>query len=269
MRKTGIAILLVALLASTLTGLQFVSVAEANPYPSPGIDITLTEPRNVIYNDNTVEVVFTAKETHLRSALIFAYSLDGSERKPVLNMTTLSEETLPANPPAYFKTMKGAFALSDLSEGGHKLSIYGETRDASKTYMGFAAVDFFVDSTPVVSFLPVENTTFNSSSIQLDYTVNQPTAQVAYSLDGLENITLAENLTLTGLLDGVHNITLYATDDTGNTGASETFSFMVAVPEPSVNQSLQPFPYEFVVASVAFAVIVAAGLLLYFKKVKR
>jgi len=57
------------------------------------------------------------------------------------------------------------------------------------------------------------------------------------------------------LLSGVHNIRVYANDTTGNIVSSETIYFNVEAPES--------FP---VVPIVAAAVIVAAGLLVYFKK---
>jgi hypothetical protein len=69
-------------------------------------------------------------------------------------------------------------------------------------------------------------------------------------------------MTLTRLSNGAHNVTVYAADEAGNMGASETATFIVAKPEP--------FPLVPVAAaSVASAGIVAAvGLLLYFKKRK-
>ena len=52
----------------------------------------------------------------------------------------------------------------------------------------------------------------------------------------------------------MHNITVYATDTFGNTGASETIYF-----------SIEPFPVEWIAAAVV-SVAVGAGLLFYFKK---
>jgi hypothetical protein len=59
----------------------------------------------------------------------------------------------------------------------------------------------------------------------------------------------------------LHNITIYAKDALGNTGASETISFTVEVPEL--------FPTTLVAtASAASLGIVGLGLLVYFKKHK-
>jgi hypothetical protein len=65
-------------------------------------------------------------------------------------------------------------------------------------------------------------------------------------------------MTLTGLTNEEHSLTIYATDSAGNTDASETINF---------NQT--PFPTSIVMASVAATVVAAcAGLLVYFKKRK-
>jgi hypothetical protein len=75
-------------------------------------------------------------------------------------------------------------------------------------------------------------------------------------------VTINGNTTLTDLPNGDHNVTIYATDEFGNIGASETVYFSVEVPEP--------FPTLQVVAvSVAIVAVVAIGLLIYFKKRRR
>jgi hypothetical protein len=62
-------------------------------------------------------------------------------------------------------------------------------------------------------------------------------------------MTINENITLTELANGDHNVTVYATDEAGNTGASETLYFIVDASEP--------FPIILVAApSVATAVVV-------------
>ncbi len=58
---------------------------------------------------------------------------------------------------------------------------------------------------------------------------------------------------------GEHNITVYVTDLSGNTGASEIVYFSVEVPFP-----LAPVA----VVSVASVAVVGVGLLVYFKKRK-
>ena len=68
----------------------------------------------------------------------------------------------------------------------------------------------------------------------------------------------------TGLSNGEHNVTVYANDTFGYVYASQTVNFTVALPP-----EIKPFP-TVTVASVSgvLAVIVGAGLLVYFKKHK-
>jgi hypothetical protein len=92
----------------------------------------------------------------------------------------------------------------------------------------------------------------------LNFTTDQPISRIGYCLDGNANVTIAGNTILTGLADGEHNITVYATDLAGNTGASENLHFNVEVPKP--------FPTTLLAASALTVAIISAGLLVYFKK---
>lgn len=106
--------------------------------------------------------------------------------------------------------------------------------------------------------MPFENKTYSATDIPLNFTLNEPTSQLTYSLDGQANVTITGNATLTGLSGGVHNITVYATDIVGNTGVSETGYFTVEV----------AFPATMVIAPIATAAVIGLGLLVYFKKRK-
>jgi len=65
---------------------------------------------------------------------------------------------------------------------------------------------------------------------------------------------------LTDMPNGLHNLTVYAKYTKGSIGASEIVHFSVEVPEP--------FPIVTVIAASVAALIIAAGLLVYFKKRK-
>jgi hypothetical protein len=101
------------------------------------------------------------------------------------------------------------------------------------------------------------NKTLDTSKIPLNFTIDEPLSQIAYSLDGQENVTISGNATLTDLSNGEHNVTVYARDNAGNVGSSETMAFTISKPEP--------FP-TFLVAAISVAVVVVAGLLIYLKK---
>lgn len=104
-----------------------------------------------------------------------------------------------------------------------------------------------------------ENKIYTTTSVSLNFTVYKPTSWVGYSLDDQDNVTIAGNTTLSGLSSGLHNITVYANDTFGNTGASKTIYFSIT----------EPFPIILVIALIASAasvVIIGVVLLLYFKK---
>ena len=117
----------------------------------------------------------------------------------------------------------------------------------------------FDEVAPSIKVILITNKSYDTSTVPLNFTINERASQIAYSLDGKENVTVMGNVTLTDLSNGLHDITVYANDTFGNMGASETISFTVAVPEP--------FPVvPIAAASVAVAVAACAGLLLYRKR---
>jgi len=80
---------------------------------------------------------------------------------------------------------------------------------------------FSVDTTaPAVSVLSPENQTYVVSDVALTFTVDESTSWIGYSVDGQANVTTLGNKTLSGLLDGAHNLVVYANDTLGNTTLS-------------------------------------------------
>jgi len=113
---------------------------------------------------------------------------------------------------------------------------------------------------PVISVASPENRNYTSSEVALNFTVNRHVDWIGYSLDGDENVSVTGNTSLTGLSVGLHNVTVYARDEFGNTGASETVVFNVEVPFPVVPVAA---------ASAASVALIGVGLLVYFKKRRR
>jgi N-acetylneuraminic acid mutarotase len=112
---------------------------------------------------------------------------------------------------------------------------------------------------PEITVVSPENTTYPSGNISLVFTLNKPASCMGYSLDGQDNITITGNITLSSLSSGLHNVTVYAKDELGNTGFSKTATFTIAEPFPAVPVA---------VASVAVVASVSAGVIVYFKKRK-
>lgn len=114
---------------------------------------------------------------------------------------------------------------------------------------------------PIVHIIIPKNQTYNQSDVSLTFTVDKPFSSIFYSLDGQDNMTITGNTTLTNLLNGVHNITVYAKYTEGSIGASKNIAFSIADQEP--------FPTTIVAsASVVSVAIVAVGLFYCYKKRK-
>jgi hypothetical protein len=103
--------------------------------------------------------------------------------------------------------------------------------------------------------LEADNVTY-SESYPLNFTVNKPTQWIGYSLDEKANVTVSGNMTLHRLPSGLHNLTIYAIDDYGVEGASNTVHFTVK----------EPFPSLLVAAVVLSAAGFAACFLFYKRK---
>ena len=109
---------------------------------------------------------------------------------------------------------------------------------------------------PRIGVSSPQNMIYNDSSVALAFLVCEPVSWMGYSLDGQDNITVTGNTTLSGLGNGAYNLTVYATDLAGNTGASETCSFTVSA----------PFPIVPVAAIFGLAIAAATVCLLFYKK---
>lgn len=129
---------------------------------------------------------------------------------------------------------------------------------------GYGTPDPSYDGTaPEVTITSPQNTTYYTIDITLNFTVNEPVSLMRYELDGESAVEISGNTTLTGLSYGERNLTVYATDASGNVGTSEAITFTIA-------EAPEPFPVVPVAAASGVSVaVVAVGLLVYFKKRKR
>ena len=118
---------------------------------------------------------------------------------------------------------------------------------------------------PTISIVSPENRTYPVNNVSLTFTVSESTSWVGYSLDGQKNVTIVGNTTLTGLSDSSHSLTVYAKDNAGNTGTSETIYFIIRTHLPGIPP--EPFPTWIAIAIVIIAIGVA--LLVYFVKYKK
>ena len=227
--------------------------------------IEIHSPQNITYSTGEILLDFTL--VYEGQDYDVGYDIDGGAIERI-SVSKISEEPAPYlfMPPYVRVTCRGTMVFRDLSDGSHVVTVYGGYYfgGINQRYEVFkhASISFAVDTAPPsISLFSIENITYGKPDISLNFTVNELASQFAYSLDGQDNVTIAGNSTLTDLPYGDHNVTVFATDEAGNTGASETIFF--TIPEPP-----EPFPKTLVVASVIIIVIVFAVFLLYQRKHK-
>jgi len=170
-------------------------VTRANFVPSASISITF--PANKTYNSNLLELNYTADYALTENKLI-VYSVDGGANVTIYNKHSYF--------PQLSEVISEQAILPELSDGSRHLEVYAEGEGPP----GYAQVYFTIDNTPpAISNLSVENKTYYSTDIQLNFSVNETASQISYSLDNQANVTINGNTTLTGLIEGSHNLTVY------------------------------------------------------------
>jgi len=276
-------IIVSVLLFSALAGAFFVKSAKANPIMnvyndvSPPEDaqppiITIHTPTNGSSYPNDVTLAFNVAVPRITGD----EALDGI-MKIYYEASWKSKEIIVA------ERRHGSFSidLSDVRGGNLSVTIYAvgvgyiqtgeefrKEGDVIWSYnyydrfemTGYSSVSFIKDVIPPrITLLSIQNTTHASSDVELEFTVNEE-AQVLYCLDGTENQTATGSVILTGLENGAHSVTLYASDLAGNPATPQTLLFNV--------DAIEPFPTILVIASLITVATVGSGLLFYFKKRK-
>ncbi len=285
MKKTVLAVTItIALLIIVISGTLFIRFGIANPYIRDYVapDSNTKPPQISIYspeNNSVCSNVYLSINVSLPKSTTASFSFlhnvyyqaDWLANQTYLyNSKGLSDEIRSDNSPErqYFSY---SGVLNGLPEGSHRLTIYAEgggwyppqgIKQSGFFIDGTSSVFFTVDNTPpIITLLSAENKTYYTSDVPLSVLTNEPVTQTSYSLDGQTNMTVTGNATLAGLSVGEHNLTVYSWDSAGNIGASETITFNISNPEP--------FPTAIVATVSTVAMVVGAGLLVYFKKRKR
>ena len=239
---------------------------KGKPADSTPLKIVPLTPTNTTYLGTVIRLNFWTNKPILWAQ----YSLNGAENATVIENSTLLSCDL----------------------GTNHLTVYAADEEgnleASET-VTFTTFMFLYNSQhnqilpkplyPIISLTEPQNSDFNQSSVPLTFTLNQPVildptmltyslagltatypdvSWVGYSLDGQTNQTVTGNTTLSGLTTGTHNLTVYAKDDYGNVGSSETIFF-------TINPS---FPTIAVIGILATSIVAGAVTAVYFKKRK-
>jgi hypothetical protein len=130
-------------------------------------------------------------------------------------------------------TIAGNVSLNSIAEGVHHIVIYSNNTFGK---MGKSIrIWFTVDLTPPQIFITSPlNKSYSEQRIRLNFTVDESTSWIGYSLDGNDNITITGNSSLYSLPDGSYSIVIYTNDTAGNMGISETVWFTIDSGEPYI-----------------------------------
>ncbi len=96
-------------------------------------------------------------------------------------------------------------------------------------------------TSPQISVISPQDATYSEVSVPVTFELDRP-ASCVYSLDGAGNVSLAGNITLSGLVEGSHSLVIYAKDPAGNVGKSDTVMFNVVLPTPAASSSSSLYP---------------------------
>jgi hypothetical protein len=186
--------------------------------------VVITSPENKTYREVSLGFVVN------RGVEWMGYSLDGHA-----NVTVTS-----------------GLILSNLSHGEHNIKIYANDSAGNMGVSNF--VRFSVDMrAPNIGIMVPGNQSYDTTDVQLTFTIDEMVTSLEYSLDGQDAQAIIGNVTLVALSNGGHYVTVYATDELGNS-AQETVYFNVA-----------PFPVLLLVAVIVIVIIVVAAAYILFK----
>ena len=124
--------------------------------------------------------------------------------------------------------------LLNLTEGHHSIIIHAN--DTSGNMGHSNRIEFTIDKTsPSITILSPTNSTYGYQSIWLNYTVDEATSWVGYSLDSAPVVTISEPVMLNSISEGSHTIIVYAYDSVGNIGESVTLQFTIDLTPPVIH----------------------------------
>lgn len=285
--------LLLTLLFTGVAGPQIIKKVKAWPPYEPDaeslIAISVSSPENnSLYSTDTLKLNFSVTAgknttTSLISNVRYktdwqeenstVFSFDGYFLREVMSQLVSPRQITVLPTSRVSKTLN----ITGVPDGNHSITIYASVwhyssmekrMDVFEEYFDYddltmatikKTVSFTIDTTPpIISILSTEDK-YCTSDVFLNFTVNEVVSQITYSLDGHNKVTIPENITLTELGNGDHDVAVYATDLAGNTG-SETMYFSVEI----------PFPLTLVIACAipAVIVVVVAVFLAYQRKHK-
>ncbi len=211
------------------------------------------------------------------------YSVDCGDWKTIPRVSTIHGEMFSPNEGWFhdYEHCNYSVTLPSLSDGWHsvkvflKPSLYESAPSLYESATGYYPYNYtYVCQNQTVHFKTIrsaglsvaspQNQTYDSDEVPLIFEIREPSTGVSYCLDNQTIIPVEGNANLTLLSNGLHNLTMYAKDDSGVVVDSITAYFKVNKPQIAALSS------ETWIAPVAMIVtVVGLSLLVFFKKRER
>jgi len=246
---------------SLLASVQVVK-ADSNDSIRFSYGVTLLSPVNRTYNSRFLILNYTFL-CGFGVGYSLNYSIDGIYGGPMPFVVNNPEEVHVV----YSST--GSVVLPELSEGSHSLTITLEAvmndhdkrsyADTVYFYIDTTATNFTDTTPPSITIQSPQNSTYTTTTLPLNFTINEQPTTITCCLDGNKTTMAAENTTLTGLSTGEHNITITAQDEAGNIGTSDTVQFAITNPTPTPSPPAALAEPSLAKPVAAASVVLAAG----------
>jgi hypothetical protein len=222
-------------------GVQVVEV-EANFFPGDVLIIYSPISRKVYTNTSVLLNILADVANPTPEIVSITYRLDNN---PNITLTNL-KKTLRSPGHIDGSEFYAELLLENLAEGSHTLRAY--SKDAANAQMS-ASVEFFIDThyTSPLSVLSPKNITYSTSEVSLTFVCRESNrfdgefTRAGYILDGIGSNYIYDNLTLTGLSIGNHEIHVSVWTDIPSV-FSETIYFTVSNQTPTLTPSMAPSP---------------------------
>jgi hypothetical protein len=229
--KKALTLFCLLMLLTPLLSFPLVEFATANfqLYQSAP-KVSVSDPAmNMIYNESTIYMkvkVVTNSHFFTGSEKVkwMQYSLDG---QPGVNLPFNTQVSSSGHVATATK------AITDLPNGVHSLSIYGQTDltdySSGKPLSNFTVTNYFIVDSAIqmIHVLSPKPKTYDSTSMLLEFKSDTPLSWAGFSLDNNQVITSLATLSLNSLLEGPHTLRMYGNDSTGHLYTSQTVDFTV------------------------------------------
>jgi hypothetical protein len=249
--------------------------------PEPLV-VTFLLPKNGSrWFQESMSASFSLKIPTLGVVNSITYLIDGSKIDNVNSVITAKEGERFVG---FFDLVKysAKLDLSTLTDGWHTITVVATGTSPYDPEGGMNAIHAEVQGSgssqflyevaaPTITVLIQQNQTYVDNDVQLNFVLSEKADWIGYILDEQTPVTITGNTTLTGLIEGMHSLIVYANDTLGRKGNSEKVFFIVEQEIGGVPDELpksEP-PPALVVAAPVSITAVSAGVLVYWKKRKR